>query len=143
MTIGELSATSGLAASAIRYWERIGVLPKPARVNGQRRYGPDAVNRLAVLRLAQACGFRLNEMRRLLTGFPPTVPASRRWQELAQRKLRDLDEQLARLNAMRELVQQVRQCQCADLSDCGRIANAAMAIGQFGPRARDHGHSPR
>ncbi len=73
MTIGELAAESGVPASTIRYWERIGVLPKPPRTNGQRRYAPDAVQRLAVLRLAQACGFRLEEMRRLLHGFSAAV----------------------------------------------------------------------
>jgi DNA-binding transcriptional MerR regulator len=52
MTIGELAAESGLPASTIRYWERIGVLPKPPRVSGQRRYTGNAVQRLAVLRLA-------------------------------------------------------------------------------------------
>src|SRR5882757_2099088 len=125
MTIGELAAQSGLPASTIRYWERVGVLPKAARVNGQRRYRTDAVYSLAVLRLAQACGFRLDEMRRLLNGFRPSVPASQRWQELAQRKMCELDEQLARLKAMRRLVDRVRQCQCVDLSDCGRIAGSA------------------
>jgi hypothetical protein len=49
MTIGELETETGVPASTIRYWERIGVLPKPARVGGQRRYGPDAVPYLAVL----------------------------------------------------------------------------------------------
>ena len=86
MTIGELAAESGMPASTIRYWERIGVLPKPARVSGQRRYAPDAVQRLAVLRLAQACGFRLEEMRHLLHGFGAGVKPPRRWQELARQK---------------------------------------------------------
>lgn len=63
MTIGELAIESGVPASTIRYWERIGVLPVPARISGQRRYLQDALHRLAVLRLAQACGFRLEEMR--------------------------------------------------------------------------------
>src|SRR5436190_8673968 len=107
MTIGELAAESGMPASTIRYWERIGVLPKPARRSGQRRYSPDAVQRLAVLRLAQACGFRLDEMRHLLHGFGPSVKPLRRWQELAQRKQQELDEQIARLKAMRRVVDRV------------------------------------
>lgn len=126
MTIGELEAETGIPASTIRYWERIGVLPKPPRVSGQRRYGPDAVHYLAVLRLAQACGFELDEMRHLLHGFRSSVPASRRWQELAQRKMRKLDEQMARLKAMRQLVERVLQCQCAELPQCGRIAASVM-----------------
>lgn len=126
MMIGDLEAETGVPSSTIRYWEQIGVLPKPARVNGQRRYGSDAVQYLAVLRLAQACGFHLDEMRHLLHGFQSSVPASRRWQELAQKKISDLDRQMARLKAMRRLVDLVSRCQCADLPQCGRIAASVM-----------------
>lgn len=126
MTIGELAAESGLPASTIRYWEKIGVLPKPVRAGGQRRYSTDAVQRLALLRLAQACGFRLDEMRHLLHGFDPGVKPPGRWQELARRKQRELDEQIARLKAMRRLVDRVLQCQCVELPECGRIAASVM-----------------
>jgi MerR family transcriptional regulator, redox-sensitive transcriptional activator SoxR len=126
MTIGKLASESGVPASTIRYWERIGVLPKPARVSGQRRYASDAVDRLAVLRLAQMCGFRLDEMRHLLHGFRPGVLASKRWQQMAQQKQTELDAQIARLRAMRRLVERVRQCQCAELNECGRIAGSVM-----------------
>ena len=128
MTIGELESASGLPSSTIRYWERIGVLPRPARVSGRRQYGPDALNRLIVLRLAQACGFRLDEMRHLLHGFRPAVPLSPRWQALSQEKLRELDQQEARLKEMRELVQRVRRCQCADPSECWKIAGAVLKL---------------
>jgi MerR family redox-sensitive transcriptional activator SoxR len=126
MTIGELAAESGMPASTIRYWERIGVLPKPTRVSGQRRYAADAVQRLAVLRLAQACGFRLDEMRHLLHGFGAAVQPPRRWQELARQKRQELDEQIARLKAMRRVVDRVMQCQCLELTECGRIAASVM-----------------
>jgi MerR family redox-sensitive transcriptional activator SoxR len=126
MLIGEVEAETGIPASTIRYWERIGVLPKPLRVSGQRRYGPDSIHYLAVLRLAQACGFRLEEMRHLLHGFQSSVPASRRWQEMAQKKMRELDEQMARLKAMRQLVNRVSQCRCAELPQCGHIAASVM-----------------
>lgn len=126
MTIGELEAETGVPASTIRYWERVGVLPNPVRVSGQRRYRTEAVHYLAVLRLAQACGFRLDEMRHLLTGFHSSVPASRRWQELARKKILELDEQMARLKTMRQLVHRVLQCQCAELPQCGRLAASVM-----------------
>ena len=126
MTIGELAGESGTPASTIRYWERIGVLPKPVRVSGQRRYPPDSVHRLAVLWLAKACGFRLDEMRHLLHGFGPDVRPPRRWQELARRKQQELDKQIARLKAMRRLVDRVLQCQCVELPECGRIAASVM-----------------
>jgi MerR family redox-sensitive transcriptional activator SoxR len=122
MTIGELVSESGVPASTIRYWERIGVLPRPARVSGQRRYSREAIHIIAVLRLAQACGFHLDEMRQLLHGFRPGVSASRRWRELAQRKRVELNNQIEQLRAMRRVVDRVLKCDCAEISDCGRIA---------------------
>ncbi len=126
MTIGELAGRSRLPASTIRYWERIGVLPKPVRAGGQRRYSEDAIRQLAVLRLAQSCGFRLEEMRQLLHGFGDGVKPPRRWQELARRKQQEIDEQISRLKAMRRLVNRVLECKCAELSECGRIAASVM-----------------
>ena len=76
MTIGELSSVSGIPASTIRYWEKIGVLPEAVRSSGQRRYFQDSLDRLSVLQLAQECGFRLDEMRYLFHGFSPGIPAS-------------------------------------------------------------------
>lgn len=126
MTIGELAQQGGVPASTIRYYERIGVLPKSRRVSGQRRYAPDALDRLAVLRLAKACGFHLDEMRHLLHGFRPGVAASRRWKELAETKRAELDAQLAKLRTMQRLVDQVLRCECVELSACGRLASSVM-----------------
>jgi MerR family redox-sensitive transcriptional activator SoxR len=120
MTIGKLAKESGVPASTIRYWERIRVLPQPARVNHRRRYPPDAVNSLAVLRLAQACGFHLPEMRRLLHGFAAGVSPSSRWRELARQKQAELDTRMAQLLAMRRLLDRVVRCRCPDLNECGR-----------------------
>jgi len=126
MTIGQLSETTGVPASTIRYYERIGLLPEPVRVSGKRRYSPDAVHRLAALRLAQACGFRLDEMRQLLHGFGASIPPPRRWRTLAGQKRAELDAQMARLRAMRRLVDRVVECRCVEMSDCGRIASSLM-----------------
>src|SRR5260370_7524652 len=121
MTIGELSLASGLPSSTIRYWERIGVLPKPPRVSGQRRYRADAEHTVAVLRLAQSCGFHLEEMRRLLHGFRPGVSASRRWQELAQHKRIELADQMERLKAIQQVLDRVLKSHSVYLAHRGRI----------------------
>jgi MerR family transcriptional regulator, redox-sensitive transcriptional activator SoxR len=126
MTIGELALKTGVPASTIRYWERIQVLPTPARVSGQRRYPDDSIHRLAVLRLAQACGFRLEEMRHLLHGFLSGMRPPRRWQELAEKKQQEIDSQIAQLTAMRRVVDQVLHCQCPELADCGRMAASVI-----------------
>ena len=120
MTIGKLAEESGVPASTIRYWERIGVLPTPQRVNRWRYYPGDAVYRLAVMRLAQTCGFRLPEMRQLLHGFAPGVAPSARWEELARAKQRELEVRMAQLSTMRDVLDRVQRCQCVDLIECGR-----------------------
>lgn len=126
MLIGKLAALAEMPASTIRYWERVGILPIPPRTGGRRRYSADAVHLLAVLRLAQACGFRLTEMRELLHGFTPGFRASRRWQKMTQIKQAEIDGQIKRLQAMRRLVVQVQKCDCAELTDCGRRAASVM-----------------
>lgn len=126
MTIGVLATESGVPASTIRYWERIGVLPLPVRISGQRRYSQGAIHRLAVLRLAQACGCRLDEMRHLMNGFRSGTPAPRRWQELGRKKQKDLDMQMARLRAMRRVVDRVLNCKCTELPECGRMATSII-----------------
>ena len=119
MTIGQLSTQASVPASTIRYYERIGVLPKPARMSGQRRYGDEAINRLAVLQLAQACGFNLGEIKMLVQGFTGGSP-SERWRNLASRKLKELDRQMEKITLMRRLLHQVGNCECIDLAECGR-----------------------
>jgi hypothetical protein len=59
-------------------------------------------------------------------GFSPGIQASRRWQELAQRKRLELEEQITRLKTMQRLVDSVLQCRCIELEECGRMAAAVM-----------------
>ena len=122
MKIGKLSAQSGVPASTIRYYEKIGILPRAARVGGQRRYPADAIHRLAVLKLAQYCGFSLAEMRQLLYGFRPAVPPSQRWQQLARKKETELDVEMSRISEMKHMLGRVSGCPCPDLAECGRRA---------------------
>ena len=126
MTIGQLSAETNVPASTIRYYEGIGVLPKPSRVSGQRRYGPETKSRLAVLRLAQACGFHLDEMRTLVSGFSAATKPSERWRTLAAKKTVEIDLQLERLTFMRTLVKQLEGCKCIDLAECGQRASLIL-----------------
>jgi DNA-binding transcriptional MerR regulator len=130
VTIGELSRQVSVPASTIRYYERIGILPRPARSSGQRRYPADAVHRLAVLKLAQYCGFSLEEMRQLLYGFRPAVAPSERWQQLATRKQVELDVEIDRILEMKRMLGRVAGCKCPDLSECGRrAAGVAFELG--------------
>lgn len=109
---------SGLAASAIRFYEQARVLPKPRRFGGRRHYDASILERLAVLRRAKACGFSLAEIRQLFYGFRDGAPPSERWQALARRKIIELDEMARKIAATRELLE--RSCTCKDLAECGR-----------------------
>ena len=129
MTIGQLSKRSAVPASTIRYWERIGVMPEPIRRSGQRRYPQEALQRLAVLRLAKMCGFHLEEMRQLVQGFRADVAPSSSWRELARKKQAEIDQQVARLVAMRRLVKSVRRCKCLNWTECGRVAASVLGRG--------------
>jgi DNA-binding transcriptional MerR regulator len=115
MTIGEVAKSAGLRASAIRFYEREGLLPKPMRAGGQRRYQPSILARLAVLERAKKAGFTLDEIRQF---FGDEGRPAERWGRVAQKKIRELDALMARIAAMRELLE--KRCQCADLEECGR-----------------------
>jgi MerR family redox-sensitive transcriptional activator SoxR len=123
VTIGQVAKASGFAASAIRYYEQEGVLPKPARSGRKRVYDTSAVERLAVLERARSCGFTLPEVKRLFYGFREGAPPSERWQALARRKIAELDELARKIEATKELL--LRPCACQDLGACGRRISAA------------------
>jgi MerR family redox-sensitive transcriptional activator SoxR len=123
LTIGEVAKKTGLRTSAIRYYEKADLLPKPLRSGGQRRYEPSILGRLAVLRRARDCGLTLDEARGL---FNDRGRPSERWQRVARKKIADLDAMIERIAAMRELLQ--RSCECADLEECGRKIVAAKTL---------------
>ena len=120
MSIGEVARRAGLQASAIRYYEKIGLLPKTQRISGQRRYETNVLNYLAVIDVARRAGFRMDEMRQLFHGFGRGIPAFHRWQVLAQRKIAEMDELIARAKKMKRLLQKADRCKCFDLEDCGK-----------------------
>ena len=79
LTIGQLAQRFGLNTSAVRYYERVGVLPEPERESGQRRYGTDAVKRLETLQAAKQAGFTLEEARLLLQRSEAGDPCTSRY----------------------------------------------------------------
>jgi DNA-binding transcriptional MerR regulator len=102
LRVGELAEAVGVRADTVRYYERIGLLPAPARTSsGYRAYGPLAVERMRFIQGAQRIGLTLTDIRDLLairdTGTCPCEPA----EGLLHRRLTDLDAQLARLHALR------------------------------------------
>jgi MerR family redox-sensitive transcriptional activator SoxR len=120
LTIGEVARKAGLQTSSIRYYEKIGLLPKTQRVGGQRRYETSVLNYLEVINVAQRAGFRMDEIRHLFHGFGRGIPAFHRWQVLAQRKIAEMDDLIARAKKMKLLLQRADRCKCLDLEDCGK-----------------------
>ena len=96
LSIGAVARASGLAASALRYYERAGLLPAPPRRSGQRRYGEHVFGRIALIRLALEAGFTVSETRLFVSGFSPDTPPAARWRLLAARKLVELKAQMQR-----------------------------------------------
>jgi MerR family transcriptional regulator, redox-sensitive transcriptional activator SoxR len=122
LTIGEVARRADLNASAIRYYERIGLMPVPARVSGKRRYDEQAVQRLRLLKAAQRAGFSLEETQLLLTPTPENTPAHTRMRALAERKLPEIDALIEHAQLIRELLHSTTQCHADRLEDCTVLA---------------------
>jgi DNA-binding transcriptional MerR regulator len=121
MTISQLARLGGVAASAIRYYERIGLLPPAVRHGGQRRFDRTALYRLAIIARARSCGFSLEEMRGLFFGFRRSLSASERWRKMSGRKLQELEESRRHIEEMEELLRRIAgRCRCETLEECGR-----------------------
>jgi MerR family redox-sensitive transcriptional activator SoxR len=119
LTIGEVAKRAGLNTSAIRYYERKGLLPKPERISGQRRYDESILQQLSVIRLAQQAGFTIAEIRALFNEFPLDALPSVRWQTLATGKIAEIDALIQRAIAMKAMLEQLTMCQCESLDVCG------------------------
>ena len=117
LSIGEVARRSGLRASAVRFYEKEHLLPRPARSGGRRVYGESILERLAVIEFAKQSGFRLEEIRQLLQA---SEPVSSRWQRLVRDKLEELNLQQERIAAMRVLLERAAKCRCIDVPECGR-----------------------
>lgn len=126
MTIGEVAERVGIRPSAIRYYERLSLLPQPARRSGRRSYSDDVIDRLAVISFARASGFTLREIRGLLASGQPY---SKRLRETARSKLVEIDLMIERAHAMKALLRSALRCNCVDLPQCGRRLRSAEGRG--------------
>jgi MerR family redox-sensitive transcriptional activator SoxR len=120
LPIGEVARRAGVAASALRYYERIGLIPRADREGGRRVYGDDVLDRLALIRTAKAAGFRVAEIQALLHGLGRSTPPGARWRELAGRKRSELRARLAELERAARMLDAVTRCACPTLADCAR-----------------------
>ena len=127
LTIGQVAQRAGVRDSHIRYYERVGVLPEPERVSGQRRYSEDVLHRLAIIDVAQRAGLTLDEIRDLTGPSSRGEHASQRIREIAERKLLAIEALIARAEAVRRWLQVAGTCDCASVDVCGLFVDPALA----------------
>src|SRR5216684_3202907 len=121
LTISQVARQIRLRPSAIRYYERIGLLPPAERLSGQRRYDPTVLYRLAIIQRARQLGFTLSEIRHLFFGFRDITRASERWRTLSQRKVTELDDLMDGIKAVRCVLKKLMtKCRCDTLDQCGK-----------------------
>jgi len=121
LTIGELARRAGIKTSALRYYDELGLVRPARRVSGRRRYGRDAIDRLAVLQMAQRSGFTLAEIQVLMADFDARAP-TKPWRTMAREKLGELADRVAELERMRAMLREGLECDCLDLRACATLA---------------------
>ncbi len=124
IVIGELSHRTGLATSALRYYERVGLLSPAGRLGGRRYYGASCAERVALIQLCQDAGFTLREIRALVAAGSRR---GRQWTRLVEGKLRELETRIAKAEHARALVQHALACPHRNLLTCANFRAALQA----------------
>jgi MerR family redox-sensitive transcriptional activator SoxR len=128
LAIGVVARKAGVRPSALRYYERSGLIAAPKRSGGRRRYDATVFEVLGLIRLAQEAGFTVRETRQILSGFAAGTPAPARWQAVARKKLSEVEERIARAEEMRDMLKRLLKCHCETLGECVRRRLAAQAL---------------
>jgi DNA-binding transcriptional MerR regulator len=115
LTIGEVAREAGVAATTLRYYEQIGLVPAPERLGGRRRYDGSILARLEVVRLCKSAGFALEEIQLLFADDAPGRPTSR---ALAEAKLAEIDARMESLARARAVIEWGMRCTCPSIDAC-------------------------
>jgi MerR family transcriptional regulator, redox-sensitive transcriptional activator SoxR len=118
LTIGAVARRAGIQSSAMRYYERIQILPPPQRINGRRRYDPGVLRRLAVLQLAQEAGLSMSQIRLLFNNPEGDAALATRWQAHTHQKLAEVAALIAQAHHMKRMLEESLRCGCLNLDDC-------------------------
>ncbi len=134
LTIGELSRRTGLATSALRYYDRLGLLAPAGRANGRRYYSPGSSERIALIRLFQDAGFTLREIRTVVAAGSRRNPS---WTLLMNAKLEELQASIAHATRAKALIEHGLACRHRELSICPNFRAAVHArLGVAEPDSR-------
>lgn len=136
LTIGEVAQRSGFPPSALRFYEREGLLRTTRTSGGQRRYERSVLRRLAFIRAARTLGVSLEEVREGLDRLPEgRTPNKADWTRLSKAWRGRLDEQIESLVALRDGLDSCIGCGCLSLARC-RLSNPGDRVAASGPGAR-------
>ena len=122
--IGEVAERTGIAASAIRYYEREGLIPKADRRGNARIYDGEIFDRLSLIELAKSAGFTVSETRQLVRGVSKRTAPGPRWRALAQKKLVEVEQRIVEAHRMRTTLNMMMGCECPTFEDCTRAGCA-------------------
>ena len=144
LSIGEVAARSGIATSALRFYEAQGLLASRRTSGNQRRYERAVLRRIALIRAGRAAGIPLERIRAALDTLPAgRTPTRRDWERLSRVWRSDLDEQIAMLHAVRDRLTTCIGCGCLSIDACtllnpddeaGRLGAGAHYLGRDSPR---------
>ena len=135
LTVGEIARRSGFADSAVRYYERLGLLPATRTSGGQRRFERGTLRRLAFIRAARNIGLSLDEVAEALASLPAGRPPTRSdWAVLSRSWRSRLDDQIDALVALRDGLDSCIGCGCLSLDRCA-ISNPSDSARTGGPGA--------
>jgi MerR family transcriptional regulator, redox-sensitive transcriptional activator SoxR len=136
LSIGELSARSGVSQSALRFYEREGLIAARRTDGNQRRYPSVTLRRVALVQAGKAAGIPLERIRAALDTLPDhRSPTKSDWARLSSSWRRELDERIATLEAIRGRLTTCIGCGCLSLKTCG-LLNPGDTAGSLGPGAR-------
>ena len=126
LTIGQVAQRAGLNTSHIRFYERTGVLPRPERVAGQRRYREEVLHRLSIIDVAQRAGLTLEEIAPLTGPENSSADAGRHIRALADEKLPHIDALITRAQAVKHWLEVAQSCDCASVDVCGLFVDPTL-----------------
>ena len=123
LTIGEVARRAGVTTSSIRYYERIGLLEPPARLHGQRRYDAGVLGTLGFIGVAQTAGFKLREIKQLMSGADSANGMATQMQSLSAQKLDEVELLLERTKAIKDWLEVAKDCGCGSPAECALFAH--------------------
>jgi MerR family redox-sensitive transcriptional activator SoxR len=136
LTVGEIARRSGVAVSALHFYEAQGLLTSERTAGNQRRYRRDALRRVAFVRTAQKLGVSLGDIARALQALPQQrTPTKADWMRLSSQWRAALDRRIVDLQALRDQLQSCIGCGCLSLRAC-RLYNPDDTLGQRGSGAQ-------